>query len=283
MVFQTLALLVASLGMYRGSIDSSASFPLTKSSLNGGNQYLVSYDCSYSDLFGSGTGHRPLPSMTATYTDSSSSSRIPVADYDFDRTNHIIHFEWQETLNCSYYVRLLSYSDDGDMDNDFWSNTVNMFVHEDPTVDYAWIDVSSDFIDWNTDWNYRFEFYFTFVNVDIYNLYHDTDSYSMGYNDGYNDGYKVAVKERDEYWSNKIDIDTGNARTEGYNQGYQDGQNSAIADYGFSRLFLSIADTPVLMFRRLFDFSLFGTSVLSVVLSLFTCLIVIHLVKKVLK
>lgn len=89
------------------------------------------------------------------------------------------------------------------------------------------------------------------------------DSYNSGYNNGNNDGYKT-----------------------GYDVGYGVGYDAGLQvnnPYTFGALFGAIADTPVLIFRSLFNFDLFGTSALVVVMSLFTALVLIFIAKKLLR
>lgn len=69
----------------------------------------------------------------------------------------------------------------------------------------------------------------------------------------------------------------------GYQLGYTAGQNSSTKDYGLTNLLFGIADTPILMMRSMFGFDIFGTPVLQVILSLFTFLIVLHIVKRFVK
>lgn len=88
-------------------------------------------------------------------------------------------------------------------------------------------------------------------------------SYDNGYNNGYIDGYNTGLDE---------------GTSTGYTNGYAEGLNNS--NYTFTQLFASIADTPILMFRRLFNFDLFGTSLITIFLSLFTALIVFGLIKR---
>lgn len=101
------------------------------------------------------------------------------------------------------------------------------------------------------------------------------DGYSSGYNTGYDDG--VAEGSSVGYGEG---FDEG--KDVGYTQGYNAGAESAN-HYTFGALFASIADTPVLIFRQLFSFDLFGVSALTVILSLFTVLVVLFVAKKIIK
>lgn len=99
----------------------------------------------------------------------------------------------------------------------------------------------------------------------VYSIYSRDDSseFDIGYAQGYNDGYSTGIDE-------------------GLSTGYNNGYTAAMGthNFTFTNLFASIADTPILMFRRLFSFELFGVDLLGVFLSLFTALIVIGLVKR---
>lgn len=89
-------------------------------------------------------------------------------------------------------------------------------------------------------------------------------SYQRGYDVGSSSGYKQGFNDGQE---------------EGYQIGKQDGLQSANQGSWFN-LFGAIADTPIRMLHGLFNFDLFGISVLSVVLTMLTALIVIGLIKK---
>ena len=66
---------------------------------------------------------------------------------------------------------------------------------------------------------------------------------------------------------------------EGYNNGYRDGL-AVSSNATFTGLMNSIADTPLRFLYGLFNFDLFGTSVLIVIMSLLTGIIVFGVVKK---
>lgn len=103
--------------------------------------------------------------------------------------------------------------------------------------------------------------------------------YQSGYNDGYETGYNVGY--HDGYDTGSTDgynsgFNTG--KTTGYNEGYNTALNTH--HFSFTNLFASIADTPILMFRRMFSFDVFGVSAISILLSLFTALIFIKIIKR---
>ena len=83
---------------------------------------------------------------------------------------------------------------------------------------------------------------------------------------------------QDGYESGKIDgaiIGYNNGYTRGFADGQATGQNAT-----FMGLFTSVADTPVIIIRSLFDFSLFGQDMLPVILSLLTGIILINVIRK---
>lgn len=84
------------------------------------------------------------------------------------------------------------------------------------------------------------------------------------------------------YDTNKFDLNDG--YSVGFDAGYNQGYTAGIAnsEYQFTDLFGAIADTPVLIVRNLFDFDLFGMNMLTVVLSLFTALILFYIIRKLL-
>lgn len=89
-------------------------------------------------------------------------------------------------------------------------------------------------------------------NVNLVKYENLTSSYATGFNDGYTLGYK-----------------------DGYSIGLSTAQQGT-----FHGLFNSIADTPLRFLYGLFNFDLFGTSMLVIILSLLTGIVVFGLVKK---
>lgn len=76
-------------------------------------------------------------------------------------------------------------------------------------------------------------------------------------------------------------------RSDGYSTGYTLGYNQGVVvgsegnnDFGFINLFGAIADTPIMMLYSLFNFDLFGVKVLTVILSLFTGLMLVFVIRK---
>lgn len=108
----------------------------------------------------------------------------------------------------------------------------------------------------------------------------DSENYAIGYSNGKTDGYNTGKTDGEE-------IGYENGFEDGEEIGYQNGYNAGItattSDYGFMNLFGAIADTPLMMIRRMFNFDIFGTSMIVVVLSLLTLLILFKVVKKVIK
>ena len=85
-------------------------------------------------------------------------------------------------------------------------------------------------------------------------------NYSAGFQTGFQQGYSNGSKD-------------------GYGQGYADGL--AMSEQGsFHNLFNSIADTPLRFLYGLFNFDLFGTSMLVIVLTLLTAIVFFAVFKK---
>ena len=143
-------------------------------------------------------------------------------------------------------------------------------IHENPF--YSWSS--------STDNSVSLTLSITFLGAD----YNPTELYNTGYQDGYTSGYTDGFNVG-ETEGNNTGYDTG--YTEGFNtghtSGYTEGYNVALSTHNFSftNLFASIGDTPILMIRRLFGFEIFGVSLISAFMSLFTALIVIKIIKKV--
>lgn len=110
--------------------------------------------------------------------------------------------------------------------------------------------------------------------------------YSIAYNNGY--GYGVQDGYSNGYTDGANSVDTESYYLDGVNTGYWNGyavgysEGSTAPTYTFGELFGSIADTPVLIVRGLFDFDFFGINLMTVVLSMFTALIALFIVRKLL-
>lgn len=127
------------------------------------------------------------------------------------------------------------------------------------------------------DYDYKVSFTCNWFNETIYNGVVNSsydEGRATGYAEGYEEGRATGFAEGEQ---------SGTGYQNGYRDGYNNGLSQSTHDFGFMNLFTGIADTPILMMRSLFDFSIFGTSVLAVVLSLFTSLVVIHLLKRLIK
>lgn len=85
------------------------------------------------------------------------------------------------------------------------------------------------------------------------------------------------------YCNFKSSVNMDVAYQNGYTSGYADGYNEGInigSNGDFHHLFNSIADTPLRFLYGLFNFDLFGMSMLVIVLTLLTGIIVFGIVKK---
>ena len=108
-------------------------------------------------------------------------------------------------------------------------------------------------------------------NINVFtqfNLISNSPDYALGYNDGYNVGYRTGNDE---------------GLSVGYQNGYQTALEGQVRNYSFISLFNSVADTPLRFIYGLFNFNLFGTSVLVIVLSLLTATMVFAIIKKIWK
>ena len=159
----------------------------------------------------------------------------------------------------------------------------------------AWSDSSYSFLTFQRD-NYNFskifvkKFYnyalmgnlfdptnITFnVSLDIF--YYQNADYLNGLNDGYNRGYDVGYNSG--YATGYNDGYDYGYQT-GYTQGRADGINEATPlQMNFLTLLGAIADTPVVIIKNLYNFDIFGTSALTIFMTLLTGIIVIHFVRK---
>ena len=90
-----------------------------------------------------------------------------------------------------------------------------------------------------------------------------SNSYNTGYVDGRLDGIEVGVED---------------GKIIGYQQGFIDGQQ---AEDIVGNAVLSVASTPLMVLSGMLNFDILGFSVYSLVLALFTFLLVIYIIKKV--
>ena len=163
-----------------------------------------------------------------------------------------------------------------------FNNELTLFNHTTYTLssyDNSLIyDFEFDTSTLNHDFSMDLTFYFVYTSAEDPVVTGDYgDGYADGYNQGYDDGYTQGtfVSFQDSY---------DNGYNDGYRTGYAVGKNDGIniSGYNFTSLFASISDTPILMIRRLFGFEIFGTSVMAIFMSLFTALVVIKVIKRIL-
>lgn len=154
-----------------------------------------------------------------------------------------------------------------------FSQVSNLELWYDARLDYSCSATGGTITTTNNRYQILFSGYFT----DVYTLY--ASSFHMEWllpsiDDGntiYQDAYKTGYREG---WN------AGNDK--GFNDGYQSGLNIS-QNASFMSLFNSIADTPLRFLYGLFNFDLFGVSMLVIILSLLTFLVVFAIVKKVWK
>lgn len=177
-----------------------------------------------------------------------------------------------QSINVSGFIEMsYTYEEDG---NDFDAKYLIPFTLMDTTQrnlftlhnSYSFRHDMGDEID--------YIIYFWLNNEYEYEFYNSDASYQSGYSKGYIQGYNEGDAE-------------GNADgySRGYDDGYYVGKTDGITesnDYSFLGLFGAIADTPVMMIRSLFNFDFFGVNLLTIVLSLFTGIILFYLLRKLL-
>lgn len=185
-------------------------------------------------------------------------------------------------INFSIYMELVWFYGDwnitdaiegGGVGFDYWSGYNTALWNDSHIVgDYP------DYIDgYNAGYTIGYQ---TAHNEDFDSVY--TNGYNTGYTYGNSDGYRTG------YTEGVNSVDTQSYYLDGVNTGYWNGyavgyQEGATAPtYTFGELFGSIADTPVLIIRGLFDFDFFGINLMTVVLSMFTALIALYIVRKLL-
>lgn len=90
---------------------------------------------------------------------------------------------------------------------------------------------------------------------------------NQGYTTGFNDG--VNSVDTDIYYQQGVDsVNTGAIYANAYNAGYNAGLTESSHDYGISNLLFSIFDIPITIMSSLFSFTIFGTEVWGLLISL---------------
>ena len=167
--------------------------------------------------------------------------------------------------------------------NAFNGRNYNVLLHQDSTPVYCYRLPYFYFLSYENSLENRFnlsDFFDNFEDTSWSFSFYGVDSTNNAYDTGFDNGY--AVGHQDGYYEG---VDDGRATgyENGYDDGYLVGRTDGIAsanDYSFLSLFGAVADTPVLMIRSLFNFDFFGVNLLTVVLSLFTALILFYLLRK---
>lgn len=198
------------------------------------------------------------------YSDNDNNFDFEFARFTFSRVTlyNVHHYYVNYSYNTSPYIGFnllnsFTISPYAESSTDYVFNVLDYSLIASPSVSYTTsfeYDITTDF------WDFRFDS-LQFNCIDSAFLQSIVDSILPGGgSQEYQNGYKV-----------------------GYQLGYTAGQNSSTKDYGLTNLLFGIADTPILMMRSMFGFDIFGTPVLQVILSLFTFLIVLHIVKRFVK
>ena len=168
---------------------------------------------------------------------------------------------------------------------DYWtgSENVNTFMRG---IEYRLYGDSTDLTDYSA---LNLTFYFGAYDESTFEYLTDGD-YQSGYADGYTYGYTNGYKDgEDTGFVNGV----AEGQTTGYNNGYQDGyalgyQNGKTdglneatpLQVSFLGLLGAIADTPVVIIKNLYSFDIFGTSALTIFMTLLTAIVVIHFIRK---
>lgn len=271
MIFSTFALLFSSLSFSTGFTDVTHTIPTIDVA-----NYQFHYSISFNSFNEIDNNDRYTIISTLGDGDSQVQERNFLNLTYRDSTNEL--YIYCNSTNSNYFMRftLTNQDDDFFLDSGFLYD----FLTQD-NMDYTFT------IPTGTQFAYSLSLYYYYIDPIFYDSYiiaygttAQEDSYQDGYNYGYNAGYDSGYAEGQSV-SSQISYDNG--YNDGYRSGYQVGKNDGIniSNYNFTSLFASISDTPILMFRRLFGFEIFGTSVMAIFMSLFTALIVIKVIKKV--
>lgn len=198
---------------------------------------------------------------------------------------NVYAFPFQADLNINIVCTLETWNVTEDNYKDSFSNETRpvycMNLANPLYSQYSYdMDGNIDATDGDT-FSYRFNIEIFIVPPSIYEASNNEDyeqGYNLGYSQGKDEGYIQGYNEGDAEGS-------ADGYTIGYDNGYQVGFDTGAQsthEYSFINLFSAVADTPVLMIRSLFDFDFFGVNLLTVVLSLFTGLILFYLLRKLL-
>lgn len=201
-----------------------------------------------------------------------------------------LKFEWQITQNSaqSYWYELyISYNSNDTYRSNLYLNNfyaiddADGYSHRLPNIYFTGeSDVMNSREGATLGFNYQYSSELFSYEFDLMifpsSLIVPSDTYQAGYDEGYEWGKADGLEEgRSE--ESQAEYDRG--YDDGRDRGYQEGISDAHS-YNFPSLFASIADTPILIVRSMFDFDFFGVNMLSVVLSLFTAFILFYLLRK---
>lgn len=213
-----------------------------------------------------------------SYFDSNTGSRTSLLTMTVstDNNNQITTFYITAYETFNYYGFFTIYEPGTDINNAPFTSYVKFYDNQ--SLEYSFNIPYSD-INPDLYYDYSYTFQLNYLDTEQFDILSNSSTdtaYHNGYTDGYSSGYTAG-----ESTGYQNGVTTGE-RT-GYQNGYRAGIASVTSDFGFLNLFGAIADTPVMLFRNLFNFDLFGTSMLVVVLSLFTALVLMKIVKKIFK
>lgn len=264
----------------------SSPTPYTPISLQDSESTLVGVNLNIAE-FSLNNGYDSL--IVSTIDSNNIKTDLMSISFNYDDNEYSCSITTSQSIN---YLGVFTFYD---WDTDSYLPTMDFNLYEVDTYPYV---IDSQY------GNHELDLYFSLVALSqneydsLLGATTSPESYTSGYNTGYDTGYEIGKEEGIQegatssytegynhgYASGKIDgVNSGDAYNTGYRDGYDAGLSYSNRDFGFINLFTGIADTPIMMMRSLFGFEIFGTTLLSVVLALFTGLVVIHLLKKLIK
>lgn len=278
MVFSSISLLMSSLALFSGTTQVNNTYSFTKSNVDD-----IYIRCRFSfDSTDIGSGSY----LSIGYLGAENYQVFKIAQFGYSEYgNHQFEFDYgynSGESNLSWYFQVECEGLNTGDSSIYTSPMIYMYRYDRQFDGYEINDVS------DIGYTFYVDCYIYWLDPVYYGYFEEGESisesvYNQGYADGRKDGEEIGYNLANDEWISKSAELERIARQEGYDYGVQIGRQQVQNDFGFTNLFLSIADTPVMMFRRLFDFSLFGTSMLAVIMSLFTCLLLIHVVKKIVR
>ena len=230
--------------------------------------YDLSYDTDDLDVYIDDFPNTPVFYLSSAYHDFNDTYFYCLLS-DYDDLSFSFDFYFLETLNDiqNYYV-IVSYSFFNTIRDNKFYNVTNVYDFSQPNLvtnannNLKYYESSFNSIN-NSYLNYTNGMTFDMYNITISILHSSSFDSNTIYQNGYNAGYRTGYNEG-------YDL--------GYRVGKQDGYNLGNGENG-RNLFLSVADTPLLMLRSLFNFEFFGLNFFIIVVGLLTFLMILYIVR----